>query len=61
MVNKLIIAVSNLTTVISDRKPMAINLGRSQRESIKPSKATPNNIGPGTYNAVKDFKESREK
>ena len=67
MVNKLIIAVSNLTTVISDSKQnrqqtvMAINLGRSQRESIKPSKATPNNIGPGTYNAVKDFKEQREK
>ena len=40
---------------------MAINLGRSQRESIKPSKATPAQIGPGTYNPLKDFKESREK
>lgn len=40
---------------------MAINLGRSQRESIKPSKATPAQIGPGTYNPLKDYKESREK
>ena len=51
---------------------MAINLGRSQREviqahgevhhkSIRPSKATPNSIGPGTYNPLKDYKEAREK
>mmetsp|Transcript_10790 Transcript_10790/g.14522 ORF Transcript_10790/g.14522 Transcript_10790/m.14522 type:complete len:147 (+) Transcript_10790:73-513(+) len=39
---------------------MAINLRRSQRESIKASKATPNNIGPGTYNPLKDYKESRD-